>query len=69
MATTVLRKMLLGLTSKASAPASRLLPSDLPCVSSTLHTYNVHSPSGERGVVYKNECEKHFKKKESKPCL
>lgn len=37
MVTTVLRKMLLVLTSKTSAPASRLLPSDLPCVSSTLH--------------------------------
>lgn len=37
MVTTVLRKMLLVLTSKTSAPASHLLPSDLPCVSSMLH--------------------------------
>lgn len=33
MVMTVLRKMLLVLTSKASAPASCLPPSDLPCAS------------------------------------
>lgn len=43
--------------------ASCLLPSDLPCTGSTLYTYNVHSPSGDRCVMYKNECETNFRKK------
>lgn len=61
MVTTVLRK-----TSGFDWLAiivSCLLPSDLPCTGSTLYTYNVHSPSGDRCVMYKNECETNFRKK------
>lgn len=74
--TPVLRKILPVLTSKPSESASCLLPSDLPSVGSTLHTYNVHSPGdvwciemNAKKKKLKRKCISSKNKKKSKPCL